>query len=282
MPSAASRSIARTAHIATVMAGIRNTHAAPPRQKEAILPEDLIAMLEDARPRHAARPARPRHAADRLCRRPAPLRNRRPRPRPRPDRGRSRLDRNPRQGHAGDAARQDRLARGRDRPRLVRRHLPGRGAQTWLKFARIATGPLFRRVTGQGKDVGAERLNDQEVARLVKRAALAAGVRGDLAEASAHSNSPAIRCAPASPPRPRSTSAMCKSSSAMPRRNDPQIPAPARPVPGQSHQGIRACTHSTCHPRRRPVGFQRRHQHWTDRKRPCPRLSCQGPQIAAR
>ncbi|OYR21985.1 putative phage integrase domain protein, partial [Brucella grignonensis] len=33
-------------HIATVMAGIRNTHAAPPRQKEAILPEDLLAMLE--------------------------------------------------------------------------------------------------------------------------------------------------------------------------------------------------------------------------------------------
>jgi len=31
--------------IATVMAGIRNTHAAPPRQKEAILPEDLIARL---------------------------------------------------------------------------------------------------------------------------------------------------------------------------------------------------------------------------------------------
>jgi hypothetical protein len=32
--------------IATVMAGIRNKHAAPPRQKETILPEDLIAMLE--------------------------------------------------------------------------------------------------------------------------------------------------------------------------------------------------------------------------------------------
>ena len=32
--------------IATVMAGIRNNHASPPRQKEAILPEDLIAMLE--------------------------------------------------------------------------------------------------------------------------------------------------------------------------------------------------------------------------------------------
>jgi integrase len=33
-------------HVATVMAGIRNRHAAPPRQKEAVLPEDLIAMLE--------------------------------------------------------------------------------------------------------------------------------------------------------------------------------------------------------------------------------------------
>ncbi|TIU42707.1 MAG: hypothetical protein E5W26_00165 [Mesorhizobium sp.] len=33
-------------HIATVMAGIRNKHGASPRQKEAILTEDLIAMLE--------------------------------------------------------------------------------------------------------------------------------------------------------------------------------------------------------------------------------------------
>ena len=33
-------------HIATVMAGVRNKHASPPRQKEAVLPEDLIAMLE--------------------------------------------------------------------------------------------------------------------------------------------------------------------------------------------------------------------------------------------
>ncbi|ESY73705.1 hypothetical protein X740_32225 [Mesorhizobium sp. LNHC221B00] len=54
--------------------------------------------------------------------------------------------------------------------------------QAWLKFARIANGPLLRRVTGQGETVGAERLNDQEVVRLVKRTALAAGVRGDLTE----------------------------------------------------------------------------------------------------
>lgn len=61
--------------------------------------------------------------------------------------------------------------------RLVRRHLPIVALQTWLKLARIAHGPLFRGVTGQGKVVEAEHLNGQEVARLVKRAALAAGVR---------------------------------------------------------------------------------------------------------
>ena len=59
---------------------------------------------------------------------------------------------------------------------------PAVALETWLKFARISHGPLFRRVTGQGKAVGADRLNDQEVARLVKRTAMAAGVRGDLPE----------------------------------------------------------------------------------------------------
>ena len=52
--------------------------------------------------------------------------------------------------------------------------------ETWLKFARISVGPLFRRVVG-GK-VGADRLTDRHVARLVKQTALAAGVRGDLTE----------------------------------------------------------------------------------------------------
>lgn len=33
-------------HISTVLSGIRRIHARPPVQKEAILPEDLIAMLE--------------------------------------------------------------------------------------------------------------------------------------------------------------------------------------------------------------------------------------------
>lgn len=59
---------------------------------------------------------------------------------------------------------------------------PVAAIETWIKFAKLAHGPLFRRVTGLGKAVGSERLNDKEVARLVKRSAMAAGVRGDLSE----------------------------------------------------------------------------------------------------
>lgn len=169
-------------HIATVMAGIRNTHASPPRQKEAILRDDLVAMLE---------------ALDR-----GTLRGLR-------DRAMLLL------GFAGGLRRseivgldvgRDQTEDGRgwveilDKGMLVslrgktgwREVEIGRGSsdatcpvvalETWLKFARIAHGPLFRRVTGQGKAVGADRLNDQEVARLVKRTALAAGVRGELTE----------------------------------------------------------------------------------------------------
>jgi integrase len=169
-------------HIATVMAGIRNKHVSPPRQKEAILPEDLIAMLE---------------TLDR-----GTLRGLR-------DRAMLLL------GFAGGLRRSEitGLDCGRDQTEDGRGWIEvldkgilvtlrgktgwreveiGRGSadatcpvvtlETWLKFARIAHGPLFRRVTGQGKAVGAERLNDQEVARLVKRSALAAGVRGDLSE----------------------------------------------------------------------------------------------------
>lgn len=48
--------------------------------------------------------------------------------------------------------------------------------RTWLRLAKIHRGPLFRRVTGGGKIAGPDRLNPQEVARLVKRTALAAGI----------------------------------------------------------------------------------------------------------
>ncbi len=169
--------------IATVLAGIRNKHAAPPRQKEAILPEDLIAMLETLE-RGTLRGMRDR--AMLLIGFAGGLR-------------RSEIT-------GLDLAR-DQTEDGRgwieffDKGVLVtlrgktgwREVEIGRGSadatcpiaalETWIRFARIANGPLFRRVTGKGKDVGPDRLNDQEIARLVKKTAVAAGVGGDLSEA---------------------------------------------------------------------------------------------------
>ncbi len=177
--------------IATVLAGIRNTHAAPPRQKEAILPEDLIAMLETL-DRGSLRGMRDRGS----------LRGMR-------DRAMLLI------GFAGGLRRseivgidlgRDQTEDGRgwieifDKGMLVtlrgktgwREVEIGRGssdvtcpviaAETWIRFGKLARGPLFRRVTGQGNAVGPERLNDKEVARLVKRTAIAAGIRGDLSE----------------------------------------------------------------------------------------------------
>lgn len=169
-------------HIATVLAGIRNSHARPPLQKEAVLRNDIIAMLETL-DRGTLRGIRDR--AILLI------------------------------GFAGGLRRseivaldveRDQTEDGRgwvevlDKGLLVtlrgktgwREVEIGRGSsdatcpvvalETWLKLARIGHGPLFRRVTGQGNNVGPDRLTDQQVARLVKRTALAAGVRGDLSE----------------------------------------------------------------------------------------------------
>lgn len=54
--------------------------------------------------------------------------------------------------------------------------------QNWLKFGRVIRGPLFRRVFGDNKTVDVERLSDKHVARLVKRTALVAGLRPEIAE----------------------------------------------------------------------------------------------------
>ena len=167
-------------HVATVLAGVRRTHGRPPVQKEALLPEHVLAML-DLLP-------------------PSNLRNLR-------DRAILLF------GFAGGLRRseiaglvmspEDSLEgtgwpeffdkgvlltlRGKTGWREVE---IGRGSkdatcpvaaiEAWLKFARIARGPLFRAVVG--REVDSESLNDRHVARLIKRLAVAAGVRGDLSE----------------------------------------------------------------------------------------------------
>lgn len=169
-------------HIATVFAGIRNMHAAPPRQKEAVLPEDVMAMLETL-DRGTLRGLRDR--AMLLIGFAGGLR--------RSEIVGLDLSRDQTEDGRGWIEILDQgmvvTLRGKTGWRQVE---IGRGSsdatcpvvalQTWLKLARIAHGPLFRRVTGQGLTVGPNRLNDQEIARLVKRTALAAGVRGDLSE----------------------------------------------------------------------------------------------------
>ncbi|MGC0396980.1 tyrosine-type recombinase/integrase [Bradyrhizobium sp. USDA 241] len=169
-------------HIATVLAGIRNTHAAPPRQKEAVLPEDVIAMLETL-DRGTLRGLRDR--AMLLLGFAGGLR--------RSEIVGLDLHRDDTEDGRGWVEILDKgmivTLRGKTGWREVE---IGRGSsdatcpivalQIWLKLARIGHGPLFRRVRGEGKDVGPDRLTDQQVARLVKRAALAAGVRGDLPE----------------------------------------------------------------------------------------------------
>jgi integrase len=169
-------------HIAEVMKGIRRQHGRPPQQKEAVLADDLLRMIETLAPNNL------RGLRDRailLIGFAGALR-------------RSEivgLDCGPEQTVDGTGWveildqgivirlrgktgwREVEVARGsRDRS------CPVAALETWLAFARLAHGPLFRRIV-RGKKVGADRLTDKHVARLVKRSALAAGVRADLSEA---------------------------------------------------------------------------------------------------
>ena len=167
--------------IATVPAGIRNRHASHPCQKEALTPEDLIAMLETL-DRNSLRGLGNRAMligfADGLRR--------------------SEI--------TGIDLGRDQTEDGRgwieflDKSLLVTLHGKtgwreveiGRGSadttcpvvalENWIRFARFEKGLLFRQVRRQGKDVGPDRLHGPEVARLAKKTALAAGVRGDLGE----------------------------------------------------------------------------------------------------
>jgi len=169
-------------HVKTVLAGIRRTHGRPPARKDAVLRDDVVAMLE-TRDRGTLRGLRDR--AMLLIGFAGGLR-------------RSEivgLDVGPEETEDGSGWVEilDKgivvTLRGKTGWREVE---IGRGSadatcpvvalQTWLRLARIGHGPLFRRVREAGKDVGPDRLTDRQVARLVKAAALSAGVRADLSE----------------------------------------------------------------------------------------------------
>ena len=170
-------------HIASVLAGIRRKHGKPPVQKEAILPDDIVAMVDSLG--HDLRGLRDR--AILLL------------------------------GFAGGLRRSEIVGlnvsradieiegcgwiaiepagvlltlRGKTGWREVEiargssdRTCPVAALEAWLKFGRIERGPIFRPILKDNKTVDVERLSDKHVANLVKRTALAAGLRGELPEA---------------------------------------------------------------------------------------------------
>jgi integrase len=169
-------------HIAAVLAGIRRKHARPPRQKEAILPEDIRAML--ATLPHDLRGLRDR--AILLVGFAGGLR-------------RSEIvgldhGRDDTPGSGGWVEILDDGALIRLRGKTGWREVeigrgssdqtcPVRALEQWLHFARIDFGPLFVAVSRDGLRAMPDRLSDKHVARLVKQTVRDAGLRPDLPEA---------------------------------------------------------------------------------------------------
>jgi integrase len=169
-------------HIATVLAGIRRKHARPPVQKEAILAEDIRAMI--ATLPHDLRGLRDR--AILLI------------------------------GFAGGLRRSEIVSLDRHKDDTLdsggwidildggalitlrgktgwREVEIGRGSseqtcpvyalEQWLHYGRISFGPVFTSVTRDGKRARDTRLNDKHIARLIKSCVLDAGLRPDLPDA---------------------------------------------------------------------------------------------------
>lgn len=169
-------------HIASVLAGIRRQHARPPLQKEAIMAEDIRAMV--ATLPHDLRGLRDRailllgfagglRRSEIVC-----------------------LDRH--KDDTTDSGGWIELLEGgaliRLRGKTGWREVEiGRGSseqtcpvhalEQWLHYGKISFGPIFTSITRDGKRARETRLNDKHIARLIKACVLAAGLRPDLPDA---------------------------------------------------------------------------------------------------
>jgi integrase len=168
-------------HIATVLAGIKRKHGRPPVQKEAILAEDILAMV--ATLSYDLRGLRDR--AILLLGYAGGLR-------------RSEIvgldvhkDDTPDSGgwieifdkgvlltlNAKTGWREVEIGRG-----SKEQTCPVHALEQWLHFAKIDFGPVFVGTSRDGRKALETRLNDRHVARLIKRAVRDAGIRSDLPE----------------------------------------------------------------------------------------------------
>ena len=165
--------------IAAVMAGIRRRNGTAPTQKAPVVDQEARGARRDAR-RQPTRATRSRLAHDGVVRRVPPLQL-------------VALEvadvKKEREGLVVTLRRSKRDQEGRgaekgipyaSNPALC----PVRALAAWLEAARIETGPLFRGVDQLGH-VATEGLSDRSVARIVQRAAEAAGL--DPATVAGHS-----------------------------------------------------------------------------------------------
>jgi integrase len=171
----------RDRHITSILAGIRRRHARPPVQKEAILRDDIVAMV-------ASLPFGLRGLRDRailLLGYAGGLR-------------RSEIvcldvhkDDTPDSGgwveildggalltlRGKTGWREVEIGRG-----STEQTCPVHALQQWMDFAKIDFGPIFCRVSRDDRRALGTRLNGVHVARLIKQTVLAAGLRPDLPE----------------------------------------------------------------------------------------------------
>jgi len=169
-------------HIATVLAGIKRKHARPPRQKEAVLAEDILNMiatlsfgLRDQRDRAILLVgyAGGLRRSEVVCL------------------DVSRDDTDEGKGwmeitelgliltfRSKTGWREVEIGRGSSDQTC-----PVHALEQYLHYARIDFGPVFQRVTRDDRKATGDRLSDKHVARLVKKTVRDAGIRSELPEA---------------------------------------------------------------------------------------------------
>ena len=168
-------------HIATVLAGIKRKHARPPVQKEAVLAEDILAMI--ATLSFGLRDMRDR--AILLIGYAGGLR--------RSEIVSLDINRDDTDDGKGWIAIGERglilTLRGKTGWREVEigrgssdQTCPVHALEQYLHYSKIDFGPLFQRITRDDRKTTGDRLSDKHVARLIKKTVRDAGIRSDLPE----------------------------------------------------------------------------------------------------